>query len=141
MRAYFRVFFLVLMTFLSASSYATNGPFSNTWSSDEQSRFEHVLTDAPGKITLTLKAKMSTPGVETVAVYFLDKNGNKSLAWRLTVIASRTGESASKSFVLPKAKPTKDNPNPTTNSIKLLVAVENASRRLSSGEYTLSASR
>jgi hypothetical protein len=130
-----------VISMFALTSAAASGPFNNTWSSDSESRFEHVIADAPGRITLTLKARTTTPGVETVAVYFMDKNGNKSLAWRLTVIASRAGESNSKSFVMAKPKPTKDNPDPKTNSVKVLVAVENASRRVSSGEYTLSVSR
>jgi len=134
---------ILLATGLGAPLLADGapGPFSNAWSSDAESRFEHVIEDLPGKLTLTLKAKTTQGGLETVAVYFMDKHGNKSTAWRMFVVANKAGESRSKSFTLAKPKFDPKHPDRKTNSVRVMVAVENASKRESSGEYTLSVSR
>ncbi len=76
-----------------------------------------------------------------MAVYFLDKHGNKSTAWRMHVVANKAGESRRKSFTLAKPKFDPEQPERKTNSVRVMVAVENASKRESSGEYTLSVSR
>lgn len=134
----------LLMLLISASSMAfavegSMGPFTNKWSSDRESRFEHVIEGVPGKMTLTLNAKLLSGSNDTVAVYFADAKGNKKTGWRLFVVTSRAGESASKSFVLPKPKPAV--PEKKTSAVKIIVAIENASKRLNAGEYTLTVSR
>lgn len=112
------------------------GPFSNTWNSDRPTRFSHVLDGEPGKVTLTLTTKTTASGGETVAVYFADAQGNLKTGWRLFAIATRNGNSASKSVVIPKSKP-----NHKTSKVPLIVVVENASGKMHSGDYTLTVSR
>jgi len=133
-------FFAAVLT-CSMPATAGPGPFTNAWSSDTESRFEHVIEGLPGKYTLTLNAKTTQGGNDTVAVYFIGSRGTKSGGWRLVVVTSKAGESASKPFTMPKPKPDPKHPERKTNSVKILVAVENASRRVSTGEYILSVSR
>jgi len=135
-----------LLVLLAAPARAGGmGPFTNTWDSDQPSTFTHVIEGTPGKVTLSLDAKTTTGGTETVAVYFVDSKGHKKTGWRLFVIANKQGSGATKSFTLPKPKPitrpdgTKETPK--TSAAKVMVVVENASGRTSSGEYTLTGSR
>jgi hypothetical protein len=111
-------------------------PFSNSWNSDRPTQFSHVIEAEAGKVTLTLKAKTTASGGETVAVYFADAQGNRKTGWRLFVIATRNGNSASKSVVIPKPKA-----NHKTSKVPLVVVVENASGKMHSGEYALTVSR
>ena len=91
----------------------------------------------PGKVTLTLNAKTTASGGETVAVYFADEQGNRKTGWRLFVIATGNGNSASKSVVIPNPKA-----NHKTSKVPLVVVVENAkSGKMRSGDYALTVSR
>jgi hypothetical protein len=126
----------VLSCVLSPAALGQVGPFSNSWNSDRPTQFSHVIEAEPGKVTLTLKAKTTASGAETVAVYFADAQGNRKTGWRLFVIATRNGNSASKSVVIPKSKP-----NHKTSKVPLIVVVENDGGRTNSGEYTLSVSQ
>lgn len=131
-----RVLVFLLSGLLSSTALAQTGPFSNSWNSDRPTQFSHVLDAEPGKVTLTLKAKTTASGGETIAVYFTDAQGNRKTGWRLFVIATRNGNSASKAVVIPKAKA-----NHKTSKVPLVVAVENASGRMNSGDYTLTVAR
>ena len=126
----------VLSCLLSSIAMGQMGPFSNSWNSDRPTQFSHAIEAEPGKVTLTLQAKTTASGGETVAVYFADAQGNRKTGWRLFVIATRNGNSASKSVVIPKSKP-----NHKTSKVPLIVVVENAGGRTNSGEYTLTVSR
>lgn len=138
---------VVLLGLLAGPTHAAArmGPFTNGWNSDQASTFTHVIEGEPGKVTLTLEAKTTAGGTETVAVYFVDAKGHKKTGWRLFVIANKQGAGASKSFTLPKPKPITrpdgTQETPKTSAAKLMVVVENASGRTSSGEYTLTGSR
>lgn len=131
-----RALVFLLSWLLSSAVSAQIAQFSNSWNSDRPTQFSHVLDGEPGKVTLTLKAKTTASGGETVAVYFADAQGNRKTGWRLFVIATRNGNSASKSVVIPKPKA-----NHKTSKVPLVVVVENASGRMHSGDYTLTVSR
>ena len=131
-----RTLVFVLSCLLSSIAMGQMGPFSNSWNSDRPTQFSHVIEAEAGKVTLTLKAKTTASGGETVAVYFADAQGNRKTGWRLFVIATRNGNSASKSVVIPKPKA-----NHKTSKVPLVVVVENASGKMHSGEYTLTVSR
>ena len=131
-----RTLVFVLSCLLSSTALSQTGPFSNRWNSDRPTQFSHVLEAEPGNVTLTLTAKTTASGGETVAVYFADAQGNRKTGWRLFVIATRSGNSASKSVVIPKPKP-----NHKTDKVPLMVVVENASGKMHSGDYTLTVSR
>jgi hypothetical protein len=131
-----RTLVFVLSCILSSTALGQVGPFSNSWNSDRPTQFSHVLDGEPGKVTLTLTAKTTASGGETVAVYFADAQGNRKTGWRLFVIATRNGNSASKSVIIPKPKA-----NHKTSKVPLVVVVENASGKMHSGDYTLTVSR
>ncbi len=131
-----RTLVFVLSCILSSTALGQVGPFSNSWNSDRPTQFSHVLDAEPGKVTLTLKAKTTASGGETVAVYFADAQGNRKTGWRLFVIATRNSNGASKSVVIPKPKA-----NHKTSKVPLIVVVENASGKMHSGDYTLTVSR
>jgi hypothetical protein len=125
-----------LSCILSSTALSQVGQFSNRWNSDRPTQFSHVLEAEPGNVTLTLKAKTTASGGETVAVYFADAQGNRRTGWRLFVIATGNGNSASKSVVIPQPKA-----NHKTSKVPLVVVVENAGGRTNAGDYTLTVSR
>ena len=129
-----RTVLFVLPCLFSSLALGQVGPFANSWNSDRPTQFSHVIDAEPGTVTLTLKAKTTASGGETVAVYFADAQGNRKTGWRLFVIATRNGNSASKSVVIPKAKANH------TSKVPLVVVVENASGKMHSGDYTLTVS-
>ena len=130
-----RILIFAFACLLSPTAIGQTASFSNSWNSDRPTQFSHVLEAEPGKVTLTLKAKTTASGGETVAVYFADPQGNRKTGWRLFVIATRNGNGASKSVVIPKPRA-----NHKTSKVPLVVVVENAGGRTNSGEYTLTMS-
>jgi hypothetical protein len=124
----------LLSLIFSLPLLAQSGPFTNRWNGNRPISFAHVISDAPGRITLTLDAKMESPGVETVAVY-LGTAARHKTDWRLFVVASSKGSSATKSFTLPKPK------KGTLSKASFVVIVENASHHDSAGVYTLTVNR
>ncbi len=107
---------------------AEAGPYTNAWSSAEFSTFHHTL-QAPsgGAHTLTLQAQTDSPGGETVAVYLAGPSGEPQTGWRMFVIATTRGETATESVDFP-----------ADGALPVVVVVENASNRTFSGTYTLS---
>lgn len=107
---------------------AEAGPYSNAWDSDEFSRFRHTL-QAPsgGAHMLTLTATTDSPGGETVAVYLAGPDGEPLTGWRMFVVASTRGETATEELEFPES-----------GAQPVVVVVENASGRRLAGAYTLS---
>jgi hypothetical protein len=102
------------------------GPFSNTWDSEEFSRFRHTLHAAvPGRHTIALAATTTSPGGETVAIYPVGEDGVASTARIMFVVASVRGETGSTTVEIPEG------------GLPVEVVVENASHRRFSGSYTI----
>lgn len=117
----------------SAGSYAQAHPdaFSESWDSMRPVRFEHVIEGPPGPVTLILDGR-TVDGNQTVAVYLVDRNGVRIPGWRLFVITTREGNSATGTITLP--------PPPEGQTIArqpVVIAVENLSGRRSRGEFAL----
>lgn len=106
------------------------GPYTNSWDSNEFSRFTHTLV-APsvGVHTLGLSATTDSPGGETVAVYLTGPDDEPMPGWRMFVVASTRGESTDRPLEFPVG-----------SEIPVIVMVENASGRRSTGSYTLTIS-
>jgi hypothetical protein len=104
------------------------GPYANSWDSDDFSRFQHTL-QAPsgGPHTLTLTATTNSPGGETVAVYLAGPGGEPSTGWRMFVVATTRGETATEVLEFPDG-----------GVQPVVVVIENASGQRLAGSYTLS---
>jgi hypothetical protein len=94
------------------------GPYANSWDSDDFSRFQH---------TLTLTATTNSPGGETVAVYLAGPGGEPSTGWRMFVVATTRGETATEVLEFPDG-----------GVQPVVVVIENASGQRLAGSYTLS---
>lgn len=103
------------------------GPYANAWDSNEFSRFQHTL-QAPsgGAHTLTLSATTNSPGGETVAVYLAGPGGEPLTGWRMFVVASTRGETATEVLEFPEG-----------GAQAVVVVIENASGQRLAGNYTL----
>jgi len=117
----------------SGGSYAQAHPeaFSESWDSMRPVRFEHVIEGPPGPVTLVLDGR-TVDGNQTVAVYRVDRNGVRIPGWRLFVITTREGNSATGTITLP--------PPPEGETVArqpVVIAVENLSGRRSQGEFAL----
>lgn len=103
------------------------GPYQNAWDSNEVSTFRHVLwADGAGSHRLVLGATTDSPGGETVRVYRQAEDGSRGEAV-MFVIATTRGGSATKMVEFPSDE----------EGVPVIVAVENASGRRLSGNYTL----
>jgi len=108
-----------------AEPAADLGPYTNSWDSDQFSRFNHTLrAQTPGRHVLTLEANTGG-GTETVAVYPADANGERAGGRIVFVIATTGGNRQSQEVDVPEA------------GLPVVVVVENASGRRGSGSYTL----
>lgn len=112
----------------AAAPAADPGPYSNAWDSDDFSRFQHTLQAPSGGVhMLTLTATTNSPGGETVAVYLAGPDGEPLTGWRMFVVASTRGETATEELEFPES-----------GVQPVVVVVENASGRRLAGSYTLS---
>ena len=101
------------------------GPYTNQWDSDQFERFNHTLrATAPGTRTITLEASTGG-GTETVAVYPADASGERSGGRLLFVVATTGGNRETAQLEIPEA------------GLPVVVVVENASGRQSTGTYTV----
>jgi hypothetical protein len=109
------------------SADAEQGPYENAWDSDTFSTFHHALGAPSGGVhTLTLRAVTDSPGGETVAIYLPGPTGEPLTGWRMFVVASTRGETATETMEFPD------------NGVQpVVVVIENASGRRFSGRYTL----
>jgi hypothetical protein len=103
------------------------GPYTNAWDSAEFTTFNHTLAaSGAGPHTLTLHAQTNSPGGETVAVYLADATGAPQTGWRMFVIATTQGETATETVEFPQS-----------GALPVAVVIENASGRAFAGTYTL----
>jgi hypothetical protein len=109
-----------------AAPAADMGPYANSWDAAEFSHFRHTLhAAAPGERTLTLQAMTDSPGGETVAVYPVGADGERSTVRIFFVIADRDGSSVEETVEIP------------AEGLPVEVVVENAGGRRHAGSYTL----
>jgi hypothetical protein len=108
-----------------AEPAADLGPYTNSWDSDQFSRFNHTLRAAtPGRHVLALEAR-TEGGTETVAVYPADANGERAGGRIVFVVATTGGNRATQEVDVAEA------------GLPVVVVVENASGRRAAGSYTL----
>lgn len=104
------------------------GPYSNTWDSDETSRFRHTLhAVTPGPHTVTLSAQTNSPAGETVAVYPIGPDGQARTNRLMFAIATTTGASEVAEIDFPEGG----------EGVEVEVAVENMGGRRHQGSYSL----
>lgn len=102
------------------------GPYTNSWDSDQFSRFRHTLNSAtPGPHSLTLTAQTDAGGGETVAVYPIGPDGERRTVRLIFVIADIDGTTGTETVDIP------------AEGLAVEVAVENAGGRRHAGNYTL----
>ena len=102
------------------------GPYTNTWDSDQFSRFRHTLHSAtPGANSLTLTAQTDAGGGETVAVYPIGPDGERRTVRLIFVVADIDGTTGTETIDIP------------AEGLPVEVAVENAGGRRHSGNYSL----
>jgi hypothetical protein len=102
------------------------GPYTNSWDSDQFSRFRHTLNAAtPGANTLTLTAQTDAGGGETVAVYPIGPDGERRTVRLIFVVADIDGTTGTESVDIP------------SEGLPVEVVVENAGGRRHAGTYTL----
>lgn len=110
-----------------AAPAADLGPYANTWDSDQFSRFRHTLQSAtPGANSLTLSATTDAGGGETVAVYPVGPDGERSTVRLIFVVADVDGTTGTETVDIP------------AEGLPVEVVVENAGGRRHAGNYTLS---
>jgi len=108
------------------SPAADLGPYSNSWDSDQFSRFRHTLRAAtPGPNSLTLTAQTDSGGGETVAVYPIGSDGQRRTVRLIFVVADRDGTTQTETIDIPGG------------GLPVEVVVENAGGRRHAGNYTL----
>jgi hypothetical protein len=106
---------------------ADPGPYTNSWDSDQFSRFRHTLhAAAPGSHGLTLAAQTDSPAGETVAVYPVGPDGERRTTRLIFVVADRDGTTGTENVDIP------------AEGLPVEVVVENAGGRRHAGSYTLS---
>jgi hypothetical protein len=109
-----------------AAPAADLGPYTNTWDSDQFSRFRHTLHAAtPGSNSLTLTAQTDSSGGETVAVYPVGPDGERRTVRLIFVIADIDGTTGTETVDIP------------AEGLEVEVAIENAGGRRHAGNYTL----
>lgn len=102
------------------------GPYTNTWDSDQFSRFRHTLNAAaPGSHALTLQAQTNSGGGETVAVYPVGPDGERRTVRLIFVVADIDGTTGTESIDIP------------AEGLPVEVVVENAGGRRHAGNYTI----
>jgi hypothetical protein len=102
------------------------GPYTNTWDSDQFSRFRHTLNSAaPGSYSLTLTAQTDAGGGETVAVYPIGPDGERRTVRLIFVVADIDGTTGTETVDIP------------VGGLPVEVVVENAGGRRHAGNYTL----
>ena len=102
------------------------GPYTNSWDSDQFSRFRHTLNAAtPGAHSLTLAAQTNAGGGETVAVYPIGPDGERRTVRLIFVIADVDGTTGTETVDIP------------AEGLPVEVVVENAGGRRHAGSYTL----
>ncbi len=105
------------------------GPYTNTWDSDQFSRFRHTLSSAtPGPNSITLTAQTDAGGGETVAVYPLGPDGERRTVRLIFVVADIDGTTGTETVDIP------------AEGLPVEVVVENAGGRRHAGSYTLTLS-
>ena len=109
-----------------AAPAADIGPYTNTWDSDQFSRFRHTLNSAtPGSNSLTLTAQTNAGGGETVAVYPIGPDGERRTVRLIFVVADIDGTTGTETVDIP------------AEGLPVEVVVENAGGRRHAGNYTL----
>jgi hypothetical protein len=109
-----------------AAPAADLGPYTNSWDSDQFSRFRHTLNAAaPGSHSLTLTAQTDSSGGETVAVYPVGPDGERRTVRLIFVVADRDGTTGTETVDIP------------AEGLPVEVVVENAGGRRHAGNYTL----
>jgi hypothetical protein len=109
-----------------AAPAADLGPYSNSWDSDQFSRFRHTLNSGtPGSNSLTLTAQTDAGGGETVAVYPIGPDGERRTVRLIFVIADIDGTTGTEGVDIP------------AGGLPVEVVVENAGGRRHAGSYTL----
>lgn len=104
------------------------GPYTNSWESNEFSRFTHTLNaPTPGSHDITLAAQTNSPGGETVAVYPLGPDGEALNPRIMFVIATHDGSTETGSLQFPESGA----------GVPVMVVVESAGERTWAGSYTL----
>lgn len=102
------------------------GPYTNSWDSDQFSRFRHTLNaGTPGSNSLTLTAQTNAGGGETVAVYPIGPDGERRTVRLIFVIADMDGTTGAETVDIP------------AEGLPVEVVVENAGGRRHAGSYTL----
>jgi hypothetical protein len=105
---------------------ADMGPYTNTWDSDQFSSFRHTLNAAtPGSHALTLTAQTNASGGETVAVYPIGADGQRSTVRIIFVIADVDGTTGTENVDIP------------AEGLLVEVVVENAGGRRHAGNYSI----
>lgn len=105
------------------------GPYTNSWDSDQFSRFQHTLHAAtPGANSITLSSQTDSPGGETVAVYPIGADGQRSTVRLIFVVADVDGTTGTEAVDIP------------AEGLPVEVVVENAGGRRHAGNYTLTVS-
>ncbi len=109
-----------------AAPTADLGPYTNTWDSDQFSRFRHTLNSAtPGPNSLTLTAQTDAGGGETVAVYPIGPDGERRTVRLIFGVADIDGTTGTETVDIP------------AEGLPVEVVVENAGGRRHAGAYTL----
>ena len=102
------------------------GPYTNTWDSDQFSRFRHTLNSAtPGSNSLTLTAQTDAGGGETVAVYPIGSDGERRTVRLIFVVADIDGTTGTETVDIP------------AGGLPVEVVIENAGGRRHAGSYTV----
>jgi hypothetical protein len=102
------------------------GPYTRTWESDQFSRFRHTLhAPIPGANSLTLSSQTDASGGETVAVYPIGADGQRSSVRLIFVIADVDGTTGTETVEIP------------AEGLPVEVVIENAGGRRHAGSYTL----
>ncbi|HET9232363.1 MAG TPA: hypothetical protein VFO00_13830 [Vitreimonas sp.] len=102
------------------------GPYTNSWDSDQFSRFRHTLNSAaPGSNSLTLTAQTNAGGGETVAVYPIGPDGERRTVRLIFVVADVDGTAGTETVDIP------------AEGLPVEVVVENAGGRRHAGNYSL----
>lgn len=114
-----------------APRFGGPGALVRSWDSLRPVRFDHVIEGHSGPVTLILDGR-TLDGNQTVAVYRADANGVRITGWRLFVITTRDGNSATGTLTLPRPKE-----GESVGRQPLIVMVENHSGRRSRGEFAL----
>jgi hypothetical protein len=109
-----------------AAPAADLGPYTNTWDSDQFSRFRHTLNAAtPGSHALTLQASTDSSGGETVAVYPIGPDGERRTVRIIFVVADVDGTTGTESVDIP------------AEGLPVEVVIENAGGRRHAGNYAI----